>query len=354
MYPGFSLFAQDLHNIAHQLGSRAQHFAKSSVLLTGCTGFVGRWLTESLLWCNEQANLGMHLHILTRNKKALLDALPHLEKRTDLSVLEGDILDLGSTRLPDFAYAVLAMNYRNSGMPGWAAHHCAVATLGTEKLFRMAGACGCRAVLVVSSGAVYGVRPLCPDSEVFFEESPSLESRLQESVLYGEGKRFLELFAVSLGQRYNIRVPVARCFAFCGAHLELNSGNALASFLADILAKREIQIQGNGKAVRSYLYGSDMAVWLLAMLAEGEHGVPCNVGSERAVSLLDLARMYARLAPSCKTVRIQGRAVQGNAPECYVPATQRIRSRLHLQEHVSLEKGLAATLRWFALQKHHG
>lgn len=152
--------------------------------------------------------------------------------------------------------------------------------------------------------------PACPDS--FFrgvyatralaehvplrEESADMVQRLRESSLYGETKRFVELYAAALGQQYGIEVPIARCFSFCGACLSMNGVNALASFLADALAGRDIVIRGDGTQVRSFLHGSDMAAWLLGMLVAGPDGEPCNVGSTESVSLRELAEQIARLA----------------------------------------------------------
>lgn len=353
MQSEFSLFIEDLQNISIQLGARAEKFRNTSVFLTGCTGFVGRWLMESLLWCNQQAKLQLRVQVLTRSRRAFLTALPHLNGRSDLDVLEGDILTLQTLPVADFDYAVLAVNHRNSYTPDWAAHHCAVPVLGAEELFRMAGTCGCHSVLVLSSGAVYGVPALCPDTSVFREEAPSLTKKLQEPTLYGESKRFLELFAVALGQRYGIRVPVARCFTFCGAHLELNGSNALASFMADLLCGRDIQVYGDGRPVRSYMYGSDMAVWLLTVLTEGEHGVPYNIGSQHAVNILELAQICSRLTSPCTGVNVHGGSTRSNAPTCYVPDTTKIRADLQVQEWVTLEEGLRTTLHWFLSRTHN-
>ena len=71
--------------------------------------------------------------------------------------------------------------------------------------------------------------------------------------------------------------------------MPLHQRQALSSFINDVQNGRDIVIQGDGTAVRSYMYVADMAVWLLALLVRGEHGTPHNVGSTQSVSMIELA-----------------------------------------------------------------
>ena len=313
--------------------------------MTGCTGFVGQWLTNVLLWANKRQYLGMRLFLLTRSSRALLTCMPHLSDHAAVTVVEGDIAELTQKSIPSFDLAIHGANLANDGTATWAARHCGTALAGTERLFRIAASCGCARVLLLSSGAVYGCRPLS-EGNFLCEENANLEQRLHESSLYGETKRFLELYATALGRQYGLAVPVARCFTFCGAYLNMNGTNALSSFFIDALSGNDILIKGDGTPVRSFMHGSDMSVWLLALLAQGEHGVAYNVGSSTAISLRDLACRIAVLTGNNREVRVLGEAVTGNAPSCYVPDTNRIRRALGVAEQVSLDEGLRATLTW--------
>lgn len=328
-----------------RLGSRLEPLRGASIFLTGCTGFIGKWLVEALLYANEQFGLGCRLHLLTRSPHTFLQAMPHLAGRADLALVAGSLLDVRESAIPAMDYVVHGANLVVLPTRQWAADHCRLATLGTERLFRLAASRGCRATLLLSSGAVYGTQALGLAAP-FAEEAQTLAERINESILYGETKRFTELFAVALGQQYNIRVPVARCFAFCGGHLPQNSPHALISFIRDARAGREICIRGDGRAKRSYMYGSDMAAWLLAMLADGPHGQALNVGSEQAVTIANLARLVQKLHGG-GSVQILNETVSANAPSVYLPDTALTRATLHVEETVPLEQGLANTLEWF-------
>lgn len=319
------------------------------ILLTGCTGFIGRWLVDTLLWANESqgchSSLSLSLSLVTRSRARLLKTMPHLAFHEGVRIVECDITELTTASVGACDLIVHGANLPHAEGTDWAARHCATACRGTETLFRVAAACGARRVLFLSSGGVYATRALSEGTPLR-EEPFGMARRLRESSLYGETKRFVELYASALGQRYGIAVPIARCFTFCGPCLSMNGVNALASFLADALAGRDIVIRGDGSPVRSFLYGSDMAVWLLAMLAAGPDGEPCNVGSTEGLTLRELAGLVAHLAGGKSRVRVLGQSVPGNAPSVYVPDTSRIRERLGVTERISLAEGLRRTLDW--------
>ena len=314
---------------------------KKHILLTGCTGFIGHWLVDTLLWANEAHGYACKLSLVTRSRARLLKAMPHLATHSSVQIVESDIIKLNMVTPAAYDLIILPHDEESA----WAARHCQTACGGTEAIFKVAARCGARRVLILSSGGVYATRALA-EHVPLREESADMVQRLRESSLYGETKRFVELYAAALGQQYGIEVPIARCFSFCGACLSMNGVNALASFLADALAGRDIVIRGDGTQVRSFLHGSDMVAWLLGMLVAGPDGEPCNVGSTESVSLRELAEQIARLAGGKSEVQVLGKAVPGNAPSIYVPDTSRIRTKLGVEERLSLAEGLRRTLDW--------
>lgn len=347
---GYSLFAQDMELACQLLEPSFAALRGQSLFLTGCTAFLGKWIIDTLLWANAQYSLGTRLTVLARNPRKLLQDMPHFERREDMTVLAGGITDFDTALLPPFTLAVHAVNSPNDGTGQWAAQHMTAAAAGTERLYRLAAERGCQAVLLTSSGAVYGTGPVGERGKGLLHEEAELNEPMGEPRVYGETKRFTELFASALGQQYGIRTVLARCFAFSGAHFPLGS-NALGSFVADTLTRGCIQIKGDGTPVRSFLYGADMAAWLLTLLAGGRHGVPYNVGSERGVCLEELARLVLTCAGCDGHVHVGGKRLQGNAPSVYVPDTSRARREFGLKEETSLEDGLIRMIEWHRVNK---
>lgn len=327
-----------LEPFRHELGGR-------SIFLAGCTGFIGRWLLDALHWASEAHGYGLRLTALVRSSDMLLRRFPELAKRKELTLVEGSFPNLPEDAIPPFDLAIHGVTLHDDGTPAWPAQLCATLCQGSENFMRLAQRRGCRRVLYLSSGAVYG----CPALGKGFpitEEEATLRQRLRQSSLYGESKRYLELMLTALGQSCGIEITVARCFAFCGRHLNMSRANALPSILQDALAGREIILTGDGLAQRSFLYGTDMAVHLLACLVHGADGAAYNVGSARAVTIRELAEIIAHLAGGRSNVRVLGQPNHGNAPSRYVPDTRRIQEKLGVRETVELNEGLRRTLLW--------
>ena len=64
---------------------------KKHILLTGCTGFMGHWLVDTLLWANEAHGYACKLSLVTRSRARLLKAMPHLATHSSVQIVESDI-----------------------------------------------------------------------------------------------------------------------------------------------------------------------------------------------------------------------------------------------------------------------
>jgi dTDP-glucose 4,6-dehydratase len=164
---------------------------------------------------------------------------------------------------------------------------------------------------------------------------------------YAEGKRVAEL-AGAVAARRGVPVTVAACFAFVGPFLPLDTHFAAGNFVRDRLAGGPVAVGGDGTAVRSYLHAADLAVWLWTILVRGSAGRAYNVGSERAVSVAELAEVIAHGArPPLRVTRAR-EPVPGALPQRYVPSTRRAREELGLRERVGLADAVERTVAWYA------
>jgi nucleoside-diphosphate-sugar epimerase len=123
---------------------------------------------------------------------------------------------------------------------------------------------------------------------------------------------------------------------------------AIGNFIGDALARGPIRLSGDGSPFRSYLYAADLAIWLWTMLANGAPGRAYNVGSERSMSLWDVARSVSTtLREAGAGAPMRTREPDPAAPPSrYVPSTRRAREELGLDEWIGLEDAVRRTYAW--------
>jgi dTDP-glucose 4,6-dehydratase len=94
------------------------------------------------------------------------------------------------------------------------------------------------------------------------------------------------------------------------------------------------------------LYAADLAIWLWTMLFRAPALVPINVGSEKDLSILEIAQTVAKVLSPGATIHVAGTPMPGAAPSRYVPAVRRARELLGLGQIVSLEEAILRTAAW--------
>jgi len=138
-----------------------------------------------------------------------------------------------------------------------------LAPVAPTKILECAKRNKCR-VLYASSGIVY---------------HPENEARKQ----YREDKIKYEQECLDSGAD----VVIARLFTFCGERLD--DKKAITTFYKAARENKPLVITGDGDTVRSYMHGSLMAHWLWKILEYGEKRRAYDVGSDKPVTMLELA-----------------------------------------------------------------
>lgn len=343
------LFESDLLHIFEHTKDIWGSMRGERLFLTGGTGFVGSWLVESLVYANNRLNLGIKVFVLTRDPAAFSRKHPHLVNAACVEVLGGDVRNFEPPK-GTFAYLIHAATDAsaklNSENPLLMAD---TIVEGTRRVLEFARHAGVKRMLMLSSGAVYG--KLMPGIERVAEDYSGGPDPLNPYYTYSEAKRMAELLSAIYASRFGLTVPVARLFAFVGPRLSLDAHFAVGNFIRDGLHGETISVEGDGTAVRSYLYAADLAVWLWTLLHRGEAGRAYNVGSDEAITIRELAETVARGFPQQRKVFIAGKPNASNPVNWYVPDTGRARSELGLKINVPLGEALKRTISW---HQYHG
>ena len=319
-----------------------------SFFVTGGTGFFGRWLLESFAWANDMLELNASMTVLTRDPNAFKKKAPHLARRQDIDFITGDVrtFDCNPSHFTYFIHAATESSTNLAVTNPIEAVD--VIVTGTKRVLDYAVQCGAEKLLYLSSGAIYGEQPA--DMSHISETYSGAPSLHQNKAPYGEAKRMGELLCFLYSSKYNFEVKIARCFTFIGPFLPLNAHYAVGNFIADALKGGPIVIKGNGTPYRSYLYSSDLMIWLWTILFRATSCRPYNVGSEQAITIFQLAQKVSKLFSKSIEIKVLKKAGSGRLAERYVPSTKRARDELNLKQNVSLEEALKRTILAYSLK----
>lgn len=342
--PRMSLPAADLDHVLEHTSGLWEDLRNQRLFITGGTGFFGCWLLESFVWASDHLGLNAEAVVLTRRPEAFAKKMPHLAQHRSIQLHAGDVrsFELPAGQFSQIIHgATDASVVLNEESPLLMFDTIAE---GTRRTLEFARQCGAKQYLFVSSGAVYGRQP--PNVTHVAEDHSGAPLTTDERSAYGEGKRVGEMLAAMYARRYQLEAKIARCFAFTGPHLPLDTHFAVGNFIRNAIRGEPIEIKGDGTPYRSYLYAADLAVWLWTILLRGKNCQPYNVGSESALSIADLAQLVTKtLAPSLP-VRVLKKAIKGQLPERYVPSTALAQRELKLSTKIELAEAIRRTANW--------
>jgi dTDP-glucose 4,6-dehydratase len=276
------------------------------ILLTGGTGFIGRWLIALIGYARREFDI--ELVVLSRDPEAFRRAYPRHAALDGLTLARGDVrvFEFPTGRFTHIIHAATDTSVEADRDP---ATLMAVIIDGTRRVLEFAQAAGVGRLLYVSSGAIYGPQP--SDLSTIPEDYRGACDPLDRRSAYGQAKRLGEQMCVCHAADGGLQPVIARAFAFVGPGMPLRGHFAIGNFIADAAAGRDIVVTGDGAPLRGYLYAGDLAVWLLTLLVRGQAGAAYNVGSEDAVSIGDLAHRVGGAHDSPRCPLSVGRTVLG-------------------------------------------
>lgn len=312
---------EDLNKIADT--ELLQSFDGKRVMVTGGSGFVGRWLNMAL-WA-----AGAHVGITVRNE----ERLKQFSRQASRCYVAGEDNDYGILMDFDPHYIIHAaspadpVSYTKDPVGCWYCN----ATM-TQTILEYAAMHKRASVLFISSGEVYGPSPfdLIKEYGCFGPIDPmGLRSCYANAKRAGEGLCFA--YAASRG----VQATVARLHHSYGPMMPLNDSRVVHSFLSKHLDGQKATITGSGIQSRTFLYATDMVMGLLAVLRGGVPGTAYNVGSETVTTIKQLANVF-----QLEVEYVKGPMGTFNiTPDC----TQL--QLLGWREQVSLKDGVNRTIR---------
>jgi dTDP-glucose 4,6-dehydratase len=334
---------QDLQSIVDSCETEFKELSSANIFITGGTGFIGCWMLEAIRHSNLTLKTNIRATILTRNIVNFKNKAPHLADYGLFNFIEGDVSGFISPA-ENYSHLIHAATDASADLNENNPLQMFDTVLqGTKRSLDFAVEKNIKNVLFLSSGAVYGQQPweMKNVPESWLGGPNCVDAR----ATYAEAKRAAEMLCAIYMKQFGLKVSIARIFALLGPYLSLGIHFAAGNFIRDAMGMKKVVVNGDGLPCRSYLYASDLTVWLFKMLADKRHLPPLNVGSDESISVGELAKKVSSLVGSGE-YEIMAKPDMGWNPGIYVPNTDLAHKELGVKRTVSLDEAIIRTAMW--------
>jgi dTDP-glucose 4,6-dehydratase len=334
----------DLEEIVRRSTKLVSKLVESKIVVTGSTGFVGTWLTNALIMLDNIHDLGIEFFLPVRNISKVKEKLINFPK-SKVNYLEIDYLT--DSKLPKIEVSHIVFSSTPSQPSTGGNEDSFVERVSKNSFNSLVEVAKNQKIPPIfcnlSSGAVYGKKQL--NQGRVKEQNLPRDAHTRDLNDYGKIKVELEIEIEKLTNLGQIRGANPRLFAFAGPGISLDAHFAIGNFMNNALKGEKIFIRGNPNTQRSYLYPTDLIVWLLHLMVKPTLN-PVHIGSENLVSMAVLAEKISNIFSS------SGVSSGDNSVESsfYAPDNSKTRKFLNVSEEVSLDESIKRWKNWLTSQ----
>jgi CDP-glucose 4,6-dehydratase len=311
-----------------------------NVLVTGCTGLLGSWLTKSL--AEKEANVvGLIRDNVPRSN------LNWSGFNNKIITVRGEIEDYFLLERTINEYEIDTVFHLAAQTIVTIANRNPISTFkaNIEGTWNILEACRraplVKRIAVASSDKAYGDQEKLP-----YDEKTPLEGRHP----YDVSKSCADLICRSYYETYSLPVCVTRCGNFYGGG-DLNFNRIVPGTIRSIFNNERPIIRSDGTYLRDYFYIKDGAesYMLLAEKMENKniHGEAFNFSTENPISVLEIVNKIIGLMESNLEPKILNNATN-EIRDQYLSA-QKAKALLSWHPLYSLDEGLKETIEWYQM-----
>lgn len=268
-------------------------YVNSSVLITGATGRIGRYILETLVDIDLKYNLNMTIIGLARNKDKVSNVFGNLLDFPNVVFLYQDVNETIDYQ-GDIDYI-----FHTAGPAAPLDYYTPVDTLwahvnGTHNVMELALNHHTKRVFYVSTVETYGEW----NSDATIQETDmGIMRHLNSRACYPEAKRLCETMLASYKKQFNISFCGVRLCHTLGPGISLNDGRGFAEFIDCVLHNKDIILHSDGSAMRTYTYVADVVNAIFLIMDKGEDMIYNVANVDNLISIKDLAKTIITLLP---------------------------------------------------------
>lgn len=315
------------------------------VLITGGAGFIGSHLSEHLL------DQGHSVTIIDDLSTGSRDNVQHLEGRAGFRVVIDTIANESVMRelveecdmVYHLAAAVGVQLIVKSPV-----HTIETNVHGTEVVLRLCTK-DRKKVLITSTSEVYGKStdlPFREDGDLVM--GPSNKGRWS----YACSKALDEFLGLAYWKERHVPTVVVRLFNTVGPRQTGRYGMVIPNFVKQALSNEPITVFGDGQQSRCFLNVTDVVATLPKLMSEPKAvGEVFNLGSQREISIVELARLVKKLTGSSSDIRFipYSEAYEEGFEDMprRVPSTEKAAACVGFKQTKSLEDTLLEVIEYY-------
>lgn len=352
-----TMINDDLKNIASRLVDEATALEGKTILVSGGSGFLGKYIVTTLCYLNDNLLQKPSKIISIDNLKTSTNT-PYFDirLRKDVIELQEDITKPISINEPvhyvlhaaGIASPVFYKKYPIETIES--------AVYGSKNLLELALANKehFRGYLFFSSSEIYGNPDISaiPTPEYYNGNVSSIGPR----ACYDESKRLGETLASVYFDKYALPCKIVRPFNVFGPGMNYDDRRVVPMFTYNALNNFPLPVHGNGLQTRTFCYISDAIVGFLKVLINGNPGEAYNIGNDNSeISMLDLAKMFIGITKTNSTYELipYPDSYPSDEPQRRCPDISKSQLDLHYFPTVSLQEGLRRFVNWASSEESY-
>ena len=340
---------EDIAAIAKGLGKDAKKFEGKTILISGGSGFLGKYLTGTFCYLNDNV-FKKPCKIISVDNFITGAHHPHFDfrGRTDILEVWADV----SQPLPmreDIHYIIHAAGIASPVYyKQFPLETIESAISGIKNLLELARRNkGLEGFLFFSSSEIYGDPDpsAVPTPETYHGYVSSVGPR----ACYDESKRLGETIATIYFEKYGVPTKIVRPFNVFGPGMGHADRRVLPMFAYKALNKETIPVHGDGHQTRTFCYITDATVGFLKVLASGKPGNAYNIGNpDNEISMRDLATLFSKIEGGGARHKLieYPESYPAGEPQRRCPDITKAKKDLKFSAETPLEDGLKRFIKW--------
>lgn len=313
--------------------------------ITGARGYFASYIVYVLLFLNDLFNLNITVYALCRDKGKSEKFYYDFLKREDFKLVIQDVIETIDDKYKS-DIIIHAASIGNYYMQDKYPYQVIQGNLmGLSNLLKKSEEWKSEKLLFFSSCVVYG-----NSQQKYVEDNFCYESLdfVDYKNAYALSKRMGEMMlAAKRKEGFKTHVNVLRPISIYGPGERYSEKKPFTDFLGDYLCSRDIELESNGKKIRSYLYIKDAVKAFFFILQYGKSGQAYNVSSNKNIySIKELASMFTKYNKKISLkIKSRDREYFKSGDDIMIAENKKIQL-LGWNEETKLRDGIMRTILW--------